>query len=294
MRRKSGRIAISFTPILLIFWMFLFTLSFRQSAWADSGRPLARIGSRYYLNMQSAVDEVRDGETIVLLRAVTTGENVQVRNNRSFTIDFAGYLYQYAAPGIEKNAYTIRNGNVKIRRINMKQTAGAEGDLFDILGAASLTIYNGTLLGSFENSGKLIVKDGSFNCKDQFAVIANYGKLTISGGSFLDQIVSDGKMDIRGGSILTEGDTPQIFVRSGSATIRAGVFTSLGPAVNLMISDKGKVTISGGTFKAPPGVDNVLDEGVLTVTGGKFNSSIDVNSDYNPVIRGVPVRVVYG
>lgn len=288
MRLRKGRILAAFALL------FSLLLPAGQIALADSGIPLARIGSRYYLDMQSAVDEVRDGETILLLRTVTTGENVEVKNNRDFTIDFAGYLYRYAAPGIEKNAYTIRNGSVKVRRINMRQTGGADGDLFEIYGAGSLTIAGGTLGGSIENSGKLTVKKGVFNCKDEYAVIANYGTLTISAGTFLDQIVSDGKLTIRGGIFTTENNTPQICVRSGSASIKGGVFTSLGPAENVVIADKGKAVIKKGTFKAPKGVSNILDEGILTVSGGTFNSTIDVNTMSHPVIRGVSVRLEYG
>ena len=59
---------------------------------------IAKIGEIEYLTLQEAVNVVRDGETITLLRDVKNGTGVIVQGGKNFTLDFAGHSYSANEP----------------------------------------------------------------------------------------------------------------------------------------------------------------------------------------------------
>ncbi len=226
-----------------------------------------------YASLQAAIDAAQDGETVQLLTDAT--EDATVAAGKSITLDLGGKTLTNTNAGkatltIEKGATaTVKNGNViggtsfytiqnngTATLEDVTATAGNTGSsMIDNWG--TMTITSGTYTGGLdtvknEPNAKLTITGGTFTLtkgtsKGFTGVVFNYGELTISGGTFIqnDKSAPYGQAQV----IHTDksGSTVPSTVISGG-TFKNLCTRSTAWAVRATNAAAGATKVSGGTF----------------------------------------------
>ena len=203
--------------------------------------------------LQSAIDNVAVGETVVLTGDIVLTSRVTVSN--VVTIDLNGYTI---TGNINDGYGTIYVGTKGILSIK-DSSSGKTGSVINTIGNAIgnygiVNIYGGTFTGNYalynfyyNNSvyGTSVVYGGTFKAAvESSPSIANCGDLTINGGT-IKSIDTTNVVNITGGAIesLYVGVADYKPERQ-STSISGGNITNLEVA-----EDSGnKVIVSGGTF----------------------------------------------
>lgn len=112
---------------------------------------VAKIGDVEYSTLASAVDAVKDNETIVL-QGNFDGSGVQVASGKKFTIDFGGYTYNVTDPtvgsaGTETNCFQLLKDSTITFKNGTITTAATQGYIL-IQNYSNLTLENIDLIGS--------------------------------------------------------------------------------------------------------------------------------------------------
>ena len=259
---------------------------------------VCKIGSKGYSSLQEAVDNIRDGQTIKVMKAINAEESVRFPEKEiKFTIDFNKKKYTFA--GAEGNwaAFFPMPGNtVTVKNLN----ASTETTLFSMAG--TVIINSGTVscnqLAAVMGNGVLKVKGGTYKGLSNWPFIANHkgGNVQIAKGSFKNKsdIINEGKVTITGGDFDCEREY-QVYNKEGSTlTISGGKFASDKTIVGLQQGSS--VTINGGTFSSRQSDHMVVKlekgstakikggtfkgmiytQGKMTITGGKSTSQVCV------------------
>ena len=285
----------SFFKIVIFCILFLFCSTPAVSA----STPEAKIGSKNYSTLQSAVNSARAGQTITLCSTVKTKKSVQLKK-KNITIDFAGKKYTYTATGV---AFRIDGGSVTFKNMKITSSSGAATIEKD----SKVTFVNGEIKGYILNRGTAVCKDGSYAgaghlnkmaapafynigtlkiCQGYYSgsgrmILWNSGKCTIEGGTF--SVIRSFAISNREKAVLTiqngifrssELKKHQALLKNldGSVTIQAGFFK--GPICNAT-SGRKRLIIYGGTFRARSG-DVVIDNkrGNCVINGGAFATTM--------------------
>lgn len=221
-----------------------------MTAFAAKGdKSAASIGSKRYPSLEAAVKAVKKGQTIKVTKDITVSDTLTFNKPKvNFTIDFGKHRYKYTG-----SDYAIRPNKGTVTIKNAKVTA-LKGKALYIKSGVSVTIASGAFTGSgssdsweeildkglFYNCGTLTVKGGTFKAGKN-AAVHNKGVLKISKGTFSTSLP------------LKNDEEP----------------TSSG-ALILNYKDKGRITVSGGTFTAA--VNVFFNGGSLTIKDGTFTS----------------------
>lgn len=236
--------------LFLFVCILLLTMLLSMTAFAAKGdKSAASIGSKRYPSLEAAVKAVKKGQTIKVTKDITVSDTLTVNKPKvNFTIDFGKHRYKYTGSDY---AIRLNKGTVTIK--NAKVTA-LKGKALYIKSGVSVTIASGAFTGSgssdsweeildkglFYNCGTLTVKGGTFKAGKN-AAVHNKGVLKISKGTFSTSLP------------LKNDEEP----------------TSSG-ALILNYKDKGRITVSGGTFTAA--VNVFFNGGSLTIKDGTFTS----------------------
>ena len=247
------------TKILLL--TVLFALLFSTSVCAAT---VCKIGSKGYSSLQKAVNAAKKGQTIVMTKAVTTDQYVDI-NGKKITIDFSKKKYtckadDHPAIGISPTStVTMKNMN-----INANWAFGVAG---------KLTLSSGKM-----TSGKIQVDRNSES---------QTGTLTIKGGTYSITkmnhnpwiVINNGIVRIQKGTFKKEADFS--IQGEGKLTISNGSFTIASGHEIIANNQGGELTIQGGTFKCADNhmIINALDASRVTINGGKFYT------DQPPIIQ---------
>ena len=237
-----------------------------------SGKYVAELNGVKYETVNAAIAAANNGDTVTLLSDTT--EDVLI--NKSITLDLGGKTLTNTGVGkatisITGNDVTVKNGNVigGASYYNIEVEKGASATLEDVTATAgntgssmvdnygTLTINSGTYTGGLntvksEEDSTLTITGGTFTLekgtsKGFTGVIFNYGKLEISGGTFIqgDTSVPYGQAQVihtdKSGSsspstVITGGTFKNLCSRSAALTVR-----ETNPAA-------GSTKVSGGTF----------------------------------------------
>lgn len=255
----------------------------------DAGtKTVATIGSKKYSSLQSAVDQVKNGQTIKLKTNIKLKKDIVVkRKGISFTLDLNKKTLKegYYSIEVNKGKVTVKNGKVN-----------GSTELFKIGKSGKVDIKNGTYNGFLSNEGTLNIKNGIFvNKDDEYPQIINSGKLTITKGTFQSYgnvVKNTGTAVIKKGTFKNTNKgygIPVIYNAAvnysngkgkitksilGEMTIQKGNFT----AEQMVIGNSGKLIINGGNYNGSR-VQNGLyyaDEkkATITVNGGNFQAEI--------------------
>lgn len=243
---------------------------------------VASVDGKGYASLQTAVNKAKSGQTITILKDVSTAKSVKVRaGKKTININFAGNQYKYTG---SKSAFEIVSGTVNIR--TMKITS--KNNAFYIRRGGKVTLQNGSCKGYIVNKGKLTINGGVYSSKGAMKskkdeLIQNYKKLTINNGTFTG--VPDNAVCSFKGTVLIKGgkfkckkkDYPCILnFKKSKMTIRKGSYTSKGEA----LYNEGKLNMEGGRFRSYYGV-SVINTGSMQIKGGIINEKKGIVALYN-------------
>lgn len=262
--RRPTKRAVSAVFIVVMLVMLLMPVTAM-----GAGRTVARVGNKNYTSLQAAVNAVKKGGTVKLMKNITLKSNLEFKRSGAYTLN----LNQHQITGnfwadirISRGSITFRNGTIAAPvRIENK---------------AKLTILSGkykrkptdegNILLDCHDGGRLHIKGGSFN-----GVCSAMGKakVWIDSGTFscthwaaeAFNINDTATATVRGG--VFKGH----FSNSGNTTIKNGKFMD-----GISNSNGGKMLIQKATVNGP--VCN--HHGTLTVKGGTFHYQ-GVKHDYN-------------
>ena len=247
---------------------------------------VCKIGSKGYSSLQAAVDAVKDGQTITVTKAIKATERVQCKvSSKTFTIDFRKKKYTYNG---DDCAIGFDLGNsVVVKNMNMTGT-----NMFQV-GGGSLTISSGKatckhladLTQHPAAISKLTIKGGTLECAGWDGpgpfIMNHGGNIVISKGTFKNADIGNnqGTLSIKGGNFKFNRTSLTCLIENGencTAKISGGQFESQGSGS--MIWNKGKITISGGTYLSTGSNSNCLGssdevkDAKMVVTGGTFET----------------------
>ena len=237
-----------------------------------SGKYVAELNGVKYETVNAAIAAANNGDTVTLLSDTT--EDVLI--NKSITLDLGGKTLTNTGVGkatisITGNDVTVKNGNVigGASYYNIEVKKGASATLEGVTATAgntgssmidncgTLTINSGSYTGGLdvvknEPGAALSISGGTFTLekgtsKGFTGVIFNYGKLEISGGTFIQgdknapygqaQVIHTDKSGSSSPStVITGGTFKNLCTRSTAWTVR------------VTNAAAGSTKVSGGTF----------------------------------------------
>ena len=225
---------------------------------------VAQIGNAIYFDLQSAVDAVEDGETIMLLRDVTVSgvaNAVNVTRGVSFTLDFNGKTL---------NANTT-NAGVRININNDTVTAPVEVNLQNgTINAASSAYCAVIASGKSEDVALTVnIKDMTMtNCHTYGFNVKAFPYATVNVLDGTEIISTDGQ-----GGVYALDDAVINVYEGAKITQKDTENTYMG--ANIGVAGTGVVNVKGGTFISDKYNANVMSSGgTLNISGGTFESTV--------------------
>lgn len=191
----------------------------------------AKIGDTYYKTLADAVAAAQSGETVKLLKNVTSANILKI--NQSITLDLGDYTFELTGSGNTAQAIYINDGaNVTIKA-NEKGGVKAATIALQVNAGGKLTIESGTYTGMYAlalfssdtKPAEAILNNGVFNGYIYTNGTGHDDHITFNGGTYNEQVY------------LASGD-------KSTYTISNGTFK------NSLEIDAGRLDISGGTFTA--------------------------------------------
>lgn len=192
---------------------------------------VAKIDDTYYKTLAEAVAAAKDGDTVKLLKNVTSANILKI--NQSITLDLGDYTFELTGSGNTARAIYINDGaNVTIKA-NEKGGVKAATIALQVNAGGKLTIESGTYTGMYAlalfssdtKPAEAILNNGVFNGYIYTNGTGHDDHITFNGGTYNEQVY------------LASGD-------KSTYTISNGTFK------NSLEIDAGRLDISGGTFTA--------------------------------------------
>lgn len=270
----------------LIVILLLTIILFPWKAKAVEDTTVALIGDTEYSSLQSAINNVSDGETIYLLKDVK--ENIYSKS-KSYHLDLQGHTID----GNQKNyVYYINGGSVEI--INGTITGGKNtygGGFY--LDGTNLTITNVTIENNeaLYGGGGIIAFNNSIINANEVTIKNNKSTSSYYGGGAIflwyestinitDSIISDNSAEVEGGAIYTKPKgTYKITITNTEITNNyttdedgtGGAIAIYGTA-NLTI-DNSNISYNSVSTKYGKGGGIYADGGSVVITNSTLNNN---------------------
>lgn len=216
----------------------------------------AKIGDIYYCTFEVAVKNVKNGDTIVLIKD-SAGSGIKVESNKNFTVDF------------NKHKYTLSE--------NAVGSTGTETNGFQLLKSSTITFKNGTIdvyeknktsakfMIMIQNYSNLTLENMELDGTNLYGAACAYspvyvlsnnnGTINISGSTSITAASGDFAFDVCGYSSYTDGPTVTVKT-TGTITGNVECYdngnTSRDPKPHLIWTAgnlDGKIIISGAFQK---------------------------------------------
>ena len=248
---------------------------------------VASVNGKTYASVQDAVNHMKSGQTLKLLKPRTTSETVTIDlGKKKICLQFAGNGYHYTG---EETAFEIKSGNVAAKGMKLK----SDRYTFYIHKGAALKMSGGGCSGLIRNEGKLTFSDGKYKNLS----IDNYNDLVIRGGTFTPKkefkmllVEKGGKAVIYKGVFKVSKNNVIEVKKSGTLEIHKGTFSS----DHTCLYSAGKTTINGGTFTSKKAITIVNAKGTMKINGGtvkgKSQYILISNENGNMTINSVKVN----
>ena len=225
---------------------------------AQAAAKVASIGSKKYTSLQTAVNRVKNGQTIKLLKDIKVTQTIKSKKrNIKYTINLN--KHKLSGDG-ETSALAFTKGN-------------------------SVTLKNGTIVSKKTYGGIPLIT------VDQGSVTID-GCTCSSGDSVFE--VSKGKLTVKKGTIqgrMAAQDTSTVTVKGGTwkkahfnlygstLTIKGGTFTIPGDYTCAIYMAGAKLMIQGGTIKISSNIYDFTEawNSQIVMTGGKIRATKDVD-----------------
>ena len=240
---------------------------------------VAQVGADKYYSLEDAINNVKNGQTIELIKDVTDAVGLSVNTHKTFTVDFKGHTYTVNKPGAGSQ--------------------NTETNAFQLLKDQTITFKNGTINVSKDN---LVAASDGRNIK---RIIQCYAGLT------LEDMLIDGTNVFGNGYPMTFNNQPVYIIGNTSVICNSATTTAFDADGNWDGYDRCKVTIDttgtiGGDIELGQGyldIRNVKAERIvlcklcgetdfenrISVTGGTFSSNPTdyVHDEHYKVSKGL-------
>ena len=284
------------------------------AVWEDiPANCVAEINDWGYVALQDAVDAVKEGQTIKLLKDITVIDGDKYASPVTIDIDRPSFTLDLNGKKIDGGDFTpiTHNGSGTLTIIDSTDTTGK----VTTAGYGTLVVNYGSLVvagGTIENTAT----GTTGNDAEDPITIANYseqGSVTVSGGTVcaigsfgtaIDCLTDGSRVIISGGTVSANGNNGRaIYNRMGTLNISGGTVSAAAEAI--YNGNVGKITVSGnakitstngnpqsGTIYLPIGM---ADNTVLEITGGTVENIVlgcaIYNSDNGKIVipSGTPV-----
>ena len=220
----------------------------------------------YYDSLVDAVADVKDGETILLLKDAT-GDGIVVPEGSNFTIDFGGHTYRITS--MVGSTGTKTNGMQLLKDSNLTFKNGtiarsATGTRILIQNYSNLTLEDMTLDGTTGNS--------AFLC--DYVLSNNYGDITLKGNTNIN--APNVAFDVCYWPNSTYSNGVSVTVdESMTGVIDGDVEISTYSATEADLSDLLKLNINGGTFEGEfNNITAEVNDPTIAITAGSFTDDI--------------------
>ena len=184
---------------------------------------VAQIGEKTYTTLSSAIDDVKNGETIQIIKNIFPVREFTIPEDKNFTLDLNSYTIRAF-----NDEYLFNNSGT----ININDTSESSTD------NNGITTYK----------GKIIVGSAG--------LMENYGNLTLKGGtltsdlSVTDYIKNTNVMNIDNINITVGNSSTNLIKNSGTLMINDGTFIANKAAGSIVSNDSnGEMTIKAGYYK---------------------------------------------
>ena len=233
---------------------------------------VAQIGEKTYTTLSSAINDVKNGETIQIIKNIFPVREFSISEDKNFSLDLNSYSIRAFNDG-----YLFNNNGT----ININDTSEGSTD------SNGITTYNGKIIvgsaGLIENNGTLNIVTSNISSITQVKnLITNNGEMTIENGNMsassgtTNLIENTGTLTIDNIYVNTYR-VNTIIKNSGTGTINNGKFT-VGEADNIVQNENtGTFTIKNGvyTLNTKPGYINYVlsNKGNAYIYGGTIDTS---------------------
>ena len=246
---------------------------------------VATVNGTGYTTLEAAVEAVKDGETVTLLKNVSLDAKLVLPANKKFTLALDEYNITQTA---DVNAINLASGDEVI--ITGTGTITGNNNGVYVPSGATLTVdgatVKATVYNGIYNEGTLIFKSGAAmggiedaddGEKYYYNGIYTENTVTVEDGTVNAVYVGNGNVTVKGGTIGKKSDGDSFPADRGNLTITAGTVEGwMSPALS--------TSISGGTFSGSVFANQV--------TGGTFNGSLTMNGT-NPSVSGATINSTF-
>ena len=231
---------------------------------------VAEVDGKKYANLQDAIENVGNGQTITILKDIPNAAGISVPEGKNFTIDFDGHTYTLVGPGAgsagtETNAFQLlRDSNITFKNGIINVGANPDNIKIVIQNYANLTLDNMTVDGS----NKQPFSAGGYN--GDYTISINNGNVTFKG----DTNIITGNDDAIAFDVCKFGNYESVnvaFDSSYTGTIQGRVLydSTDGNSHTLEIDGNGNF----GKIDCSSGSENAAKEGI-EISGGTFKESV--------------------
>ena len=261
---------------------------------------VAKIGNQRYTSLNKAVNDVRSGGTIKLLRntswSYTEDKGLE---GKKFTMDLANHVLT-----LKKLVHLGGGTNIKIKNGTIKGNHKDGVPCFEV-GTYAYQKDKRRSKITFQKCKIKMLKRGLFietNLKADIVMknsdlsfakaddrtafeIGEGSTLTVTGGNWSsgqdNQSIIDSNGSVKISKLKYKGN-PLLHIMSGKAEITSGTYYKIPYySRDLITVSGGKLTISGGSFTSESQGLICMSSGTMTMTGGKLrNIQIPVNNTY--------------
>ena len=230
--------------------------------------PVAKMGGKYYVSIQDAVDASTGSEITLTVNKYLTLDEAVVIENKDVTLNLNGKTVRAAADAkmtggifrlLDGADFTI-TGAGEITNNGNANVIAAVG----VLGAANLTVESGKLVGYYYGITGNGMKDGS-------TVTINGGEIaSIEGTGSGIYNPQNGTLTVTGGTI--SGATG-IYFKSGKLNITGGTINGTGAKTDYNHSGNGSDATGDALVIENVAAGNYQAIESVSITGGTFNST---------------------
>ena len=257
-----------------------------------------RTGVKYHY-LQNAIDAASAGDTVKLLRSITSSSTIRV-DAKNITLDLDGKtITAHATPVILNlgGKLTINGTGATIDGYTEKSNGGVIRSVNDETQTATLVINGGTYNSMLENGGSVIYSDGNLTINGgtyNGASRSGSGYPSYSINNYGTMTITDAVITSIHGSIATNGSNGNSTLNNVTATLSpTGIATGLTSHV-IYTYGGGSVVINSGTYwnnasdATSTGGDVVCnnnetksDDTAITINGGLFKGGCGLSEYWN-------------
>lgn len=236
--------------------------------------PAAEINGKKYKTLKEAIENVKSGDTIYVLRNVSDAQGISVPSNSNFTIDFQNHTYTLKGPGAGSSGtetqgfQLLKDSNITMKNGTIRVAENPDNIKMIIQNYANLTLENMQIYAQNKLSA------GSAHAED-YVLSLNNGNVTFKGNTS----IYTSSPDVIAFDVYKSTSYPSLtvtFDESYTGTINGTILYDATDAATHKLIIKGNGTL--GKIEASTRAETAAKNEGITVSGGRFTAP--VNKDY--------------